>query len=53
LARYSLRRVVNPGITGLAQVSGLRGASGDVEVEHEKRILADTFYVRHWSLFLI
>lgn len=52
IGRYSLRSVVNPGITGLAQVSGLRGDSGDVEVEMKKRILADTFYVRNWSFVL-
>ncbi|KFF14515.1 glycosyl transferase [Chryseobacterium soli] len=52
IGRYSLRSMVNPGITGLAQVSGLRGDSGDVEVEMKKRILADTFYVRNWSFVL-
>nr|WP_238536286.1 exopolysaccharide biosynthesis polyprenyl glycosylphosphotransferase [Chryseobacterium populi] len=52
IGRYSLRSMVNPGITGLAQVSGLRGDSGDVEVEMNKRILADAFYVRNWSFVL-
>lgn len=52
IGRYSLRSFVNPGITGLAQVNGLRGDSGDVEVEMNKRILADAFYVRNWSFVL-
>ncbi len=52
IGRYSLRSMVNPGITGLAQVSGLRGDSGDVEVEMKKRVLADAFYVRNWSFAL-
>jgi putative colanic acid biosynthesis UDP-glucose lipid carrier transferase len=52
IGRYSLRSIVNPGITGLAQVNGLRGDSGDVELEMKKRILADTFYVRNWSFVL-
>ncbi|PWN61356.1 exopolysaccharide biosynthesis polyprenyl glycosylphosphotransferase [Chryseobacterium oncorhynchi] len=52
IGRYSLRSMVSPGITGLAQVNGLRGDSGDVEVEMKKRILADAFYVRNWSFVL-
>lgn len=52
IGRYSLRSMVNPGITGLAQVSGLRGDSGDVEVEMKKRVLADAFYVKNWSFVL-
>ncbi|MBW8522313.1 exopolysaccharide biosynthesis polyprenyl glycosylphosphotransferase [Chryseobacterium chendengshani] len=52
IGRYTLRSLANPGITGLAQVSGLRGDSGNVEVEMNKRILADAFYVRNWSFVL-
>lgn len=52
IGRYSLRSMVNPGITGLAQANGLRGDAGDVEVEMKKRILADAFYVRNWSFIL-
>lgn len=52
IGRYSLRSMVSPGITGLAQVNGLRGDSGDKEVEMNKRILADAFYVRNWSFVL-
>ena len=49
ISRYSLRSMVKPGITGLAQVSGLRGDAGDMNIEMKKRILADSFYVRNWS----
>lgn len=49
ISRYSLRSMVKPGITGLAQVSGLRGDEGDMNVGMKKRILADSFYVRNWS----
>jgi putative colanic acid biosynthesis UDP-glucose lipid carrier transferase len=52
IGRYSLRSMVTPGITGLAQVNGLRGDAGNVEVEMNKRILADAFYVRNWSFVL-
>ena len=52
IGRYSLRSMVNPGITGLAQVNGLRGDSGDVEIEMGKRILADAFYVKNWSFVM-
>ncbi|MBD8083260.1 exopolysaccharide biosynthesis polyprenyl glycosylphosphotransferase [Chryseobacterium sp. GCR10] len=52
IGRYSLRSLVNPGITGLAQVNGLRGDDGNVEVEMNKRVLADAFYVRNWSFVL-
>lgn len=52
IGRYSLRSMVNPGITGIAQVNGLRGDDGNVEVEMNKRVLADAFYVRNWSFVL-
>ncbi len=49
ISRYSLRSMVKPGITGLAQVSGLRGDEGDMNIGMKKRILADAFYVKNWS----
>jgi len=52
IGRYSLRSLANPGITGLAQVNGLRGDAGNVEIEMNKRILADAFYIRNWSFTL-
>ncbi|KNB62014.1 exopolysaccharide biosynthesis polyprenyl glycosylphosphotransferase [Chryseobacterium sp. Hurlbut01] len=52
IGRYTLRSLASPGITGLAQVSGFRGDSGNVEVEMNKRILADAYYIRNWSFVL-
>ncbi len=42
---YMLRQHVKAGITGWAQVNGLRG-----DTSLRKRIQYDLFYVRHWSL---
>ena len=52
IGRYAIRSMVKPGITGLAQVNGLRGDYGDMSIEMKKRILADTFYVKNWSMVL-
>jgi len=48
---YMIRHKVKPGITGLAQVKGLRGETDTVE-KMEKRIQYDLDYLRHWSLAL-
>ena len=52
IGRYSLRGYVKPGITGLAQVNGFRGDGENVDAEMHKRILADSFYVKNWTLSL-
>lgn len=52
IGRYSIRSMVKPGITGLAQVNGLRGDTGNRDLEMKKRILADTYYVKNWSIAL-
>lgn len=52
IGRYSIRSLVNPGLTGLAQVNGLRGDSGNMEIAMQKRILADAFYVKKWTMSL-
>ncbi|MDP2452787.1 MULTISPECIES: exopolysaccharide biosynthesis polyprenyl glycosylphosphotransferase [unclassified Kaistella] len=52
IGRYSIRSLVKPGVTGLAQVNGLRGDAGDMHIEMQKRILADAFYVKNWTLSL-
>lgn len=49
--RYALRHRVKPGITGWAQVHGLRGETSDVRML-EKRIEYDLFYIDNWSLML-
>ncbi|SFN37815.1 putative colanic acid biosysnthesis UDP-glucose lipid carrier transferase [Algoriella xinjiangensis] len=51
IEKYYLRHYVKPGITGLAQVRGYRGAI-DSNEDMEKRISADVFYVRNWSIAL-
>lgn len=52
IGRYSIRSLVRPGITGMAQVNGLRGDTGDVDLKMQKRVLADAFYVKNWTLML-
>jgi len=47
---YMLRHKVKPGITGLAQVRGLRG--GDDVNSMRQRIDSDLEYLRKWSLWL-
>jgi lipopolysaccharide/colanic/teichoic acid biosynthesis glycosyltransferase len=47
--RYWHRHSVRPGITGLAQVRGLRGATERLE-DLEQRLYADLEYVAKWSL---
>lgn len=51
IKRYSLRHYVKPGITGLAQVKGYRGAV-DTDKDMEMRIRTDIYYVRNWSFLL-
>src|SRR6266545_198208 len=48
---YMLRHKVKPGITGWAQVNGLRGETDTVE-KMKARIEYDLDYMRHWSLRL-
>jgi putative colanic acid biosynthesis UDP-glucose lipid carrier transferase len=48
---YMLRHKVRPGITGLAQVNGLRGETRDIE-KMRQRVRYDLEYVKHWSLGL-
>lgn len=53
IGRYSVRSLVKPGITGLAQVSGYRGDKEDnMEIEMQKRIMADAYYVKNWNMIL-
>jgi putative colanic acid biosynthesis UDP-glucose lipid carrier transferase len=48
---YMLRHKVRPGITGWAQVNGLRGETESIE-KMRKRVEYDLDYLRHWSLAL-
>lgn len=50
IQNYSLRYSVKPGITGWAQVNGLRGERDLKRVQ--KRIEYDLWYIQHWSVWL-
>jgi putative colanic acid biosynthesis UDP-glucose lipid carrier transferase len=47
---YMLRHHVKPGITGWAQVNGLRGETDTLE-KMRKRIEYDLYYIENWSLW--
>lgn len=46
---FMVRHFVKPGITGLAQVSGLRGETKKVS-DMKRRVTTDIEYVQRWSL---
>lgn len=46
---YSARHRVKPGITGLAQVRGLRGEIDTIE-RAKRRVELDKYYIDNWSL---
>ena len=46
---YMIRHKVRPGITGWAQVNGLRGETDTVE-KMRARVEYDLDYLRNWSL---
>ena len=48
---YRSRHLVKPGITGLAQISGLRGEIIDSEMLR-KRVELDLKYITTWSMWL-
>jgi putative colanic acid biosynthesis UDP-glucose lipid carrier transferase len=48
---YMLRHKVQPGITGWAQVNGLRGETETLE-KKKARVDHDLYYLRNWSLSL-
>jgi putative colanic acid biosynthesis UDP-glucose lipid carrier transferase len=48
---YMLRHKVKPGITGWAQVNGLRGETETLD-KMEARVSYDLDYLRNWSLWL-
>ncbi|MDE6160191.1 MAG: undecaprenyl-phosphate glucose phosphotransferase, partial [Muribaculaceae bacterium] len=49
--RYMARHAVKPGITGWAQVTGLRGPTDELW-KMERRVEADVWYIEHWTLLL-
>ena len=51
IASYPIRHKVKPGITGWAQVNGLRGNSENI-AKMVARAEADVWYIKHWSILL-
>jgi Undecaprenyl-phosphate glucose phosphotransferase len=51
IARYAMRRHVKPGLTGMAQVHGLRGETQTHE-QMERRLEKDLWYINNWSFWL-
>lgn len=49
--KYMIRHAVKPGITGLAQVKGFRGATEELW-QMEKRVEYDVEYIMKWNIFL-
>jgi lipopolysaccharide/colanic/teichoic acid biosynthesis glycosyltransferase len=51
VANYAIRQRVKPGITGLAQVNGCRGATSTIDTI-ERRVDLDLWYIDNWSFRL-
>jgi Undecaprenyl-phosphate glucose phosphotransferase len=51
VAQYLHRHRVKPGLTGWAQVNGLRGEVDTIQRAHA-RVAHDIYYIDHWSLWL-
>lgn len=49
--KYMVRHMVKPGITGWAQVNGLRGQTEQLW-QMEERVEHDVWYIEHWSFLL-
>ena len=47
IPHYNARHNVKPGITGWAQIKGLRG-----DTDLKERIRADLFYLENWNILL-
>lgn len=49
--KYFMRNLVKPGVTGLAQVRGLRGEI-ETNSDMNNRVRMDIFYINNWSFIL-
>jgi putative colanic acid biosynthesis UDP-glucose lipid carrier transferase len=48
---YMIRQMLKPGITGWAQVNGLRGEISN-PMQIQQRVASDLWYLEHWSIML-
>lgn len=51
ISNYAYRHHVKPGLTGWAQINGLRGETPTINLM-EKRVECDVWYVSNWSIWL-
>lgn len=51
IERFMLRHSVKPGITGWAQIRGLRGGTLDADIMR-RRVEHDVWYISHWTPLL-
>jgi Undecaprenyl-phosphate glucose phosphotransferase len=51
IRRYAYRQHTKPGITGWAQVNGLRGETSTID-RMEQRVEHDLWYIANWSIWL-
>ena len=51
ITAYLARHRIKPGITGLAQIRGLRGETREIK-QMEQRVKSDLEYINNWSLWL-
>lgn len=51
IAQYAFRRNVKPGITGWAQINGLRGETPTID-SMKARVEHDLWYIHNWSIWL-
>ena len=51
IQHYQMRHLIKPGITGWAQVNGLRGETRNPELLR-RRVEADIWYIENWSFWL-
>ena len=51
IGNYAFRHHVKPGVTGWAQVNGMRGETQTVDLM-ARRVEFDLWYINNWSLWL-
>jgi Undecaprenyl-phosphate glucose phosphotransferase len=51
IGKYAYRHHVKPGLTGWAQIHGLRGETPTIDLM-EKRVEYDVWYISNWSIWL-